>query len=104
MLQVRLQHALQEYDENFDVIGLINFNWGHTLNKPLNIDDGNFRECRVPQSKSTIINGTEDHTSVAESSIQRSGHAQSPQSCLAAMADIGRDEVVNRLWHSQHHG
>ena len=26
----RLQRALQEYDENFDVIGLINFNWDHT--------------------------------------------------------------------------
>ena len=29
----RLQRALQEFDENFDVIGLSNFNWGHTVNK-----------------------------------------------------------------------
>ena len=27
----RLQRALQEFDENFDVIGLINFNWDHTV-------------------------------------------------------------------------
>ena len=51
----RLQRALQEYDDNFDVIGLINFNWGHILNKPLNIDDRYLRERRVPQSRSNII-------------------------------------------------
>ena len=51
----RLQRALQEYDGNFDVVGLVNFNWGHILNKPLNIDDSYLRERRVPQSKSTII-------------------------------------------------
>ena len=28
----RLQNALQEFDQNFDVIGLVNFNWGHTVN------------------------------------------------------------------------
>ena len=26
----RLQNALQEFDENCDVIGLVNFNWGHS--------------------------------------------------------------------------
>ena len=41
-----LQRALQEYDENFDVIGLINFNWDHTMHKPLNIDDRYLREHR----------------------------------------------------------
>ena len=44
--------------------------------------------------------GTEDHTSVAQSLIQRSGHAQSSQSCfaaMAAMANTGRNEVVNRF-------
>ena len=51
----RLQRALQEFDENFDVIGLINFNWDHTRNKPLSIDNRYYREHRVPQSKSTII-------------------------------------------------
>ena len=51
----RLQRALQEYDENFDVIGLVSFIWEHTMNKPLNIDNRYLRERRVPQSKSTII-------------------------------------------------
>ena len=27
----RLQRALQEFDENFDVIGLVNFSWDHTV-------------------------------------------------------------------------
>ena len=47
----RLQRALQEFDENFDVIGLISFD----KNKPLSIDSRYYREHRVPQSKSTII-------------------------------------------------
>ena len=51
----RFQRALQEFDENFDVMGLINFNWDHTRNKPLSIDNRYYREHRVPQSKSTII-------------------------------------------------
>ena len=51
----RLQRALQEFDENFDVIGLINFNWEHTLSKPLSIDNRYQQERTVPQSKSTII-------------------------------------------------
>ena len=51
----RLQRALQEFDENFDVIGLINFNWEHTRNMPLSIDNRYYREHRAPQSKSTII-------------------------------------------------
>ena len=51
----RLQRALQEFDENFDVIGLINFNWEHTTNKPLSIDNRYQRERTVPQSKSTIL-------------------------------------------------
>ena len=29
----RLQRALQQFDENFDVIGLINFSWDHTVSK-----------------------------------------------------------------------
>ena len=51
----RLQRALQEYDENFDVIGLVHFNWGHARVKALNIDDRQHRERFTPQSKSTII-------------------------------------------------
>ena len=48
----RLQRALQEFDENFDVIGLINFNWDHTVGKPLsNQLSGRF----TPEAKSTII-------------------------------------------------
>ena len=51
----RLQRALQEFDESFDVIGLINFNWEHTASKPLSMDNRYHRERNVPQSKSTII-------------------------------------------------
>ena len=35
----RLQQALHEFDENFDVIGLVNFNWGHAKVKSLSSDD-----------------------------------------------------------------
>ena len=48
----RLQQALQEFDENFDVIGLINFNWDHTVGKPLS----KYLQGRLtPDAKSTII-------------------------------------------------
>ena len=40
----RLQRALQEFDENFDVIGLINFNWDHTVGKPLCTINGGLPE------------------------------------------------------------
>ena len=50
----RRQRALQAFDENFDVIGLINFKWDHTRNKPPSIDSRYYREHRVPQSKSTV--------------------------------------------------
>ena len=51
----RPQRALQEFDESFDVIGLINFNWEHTASKPLSIENRYWRERTVPQTKSTII-------------------------------------------------
>ena len=38
----RLHQELQEFDENFDVIGLINFNWGHSVNKALPTSIGGF--------------------------------------------------------------
>ena len=48
----RLQKALQEFDENFDVIGLINFNWDHTMIRPPNRQlSGRY----TPEPKSTII-------------------------------------------------
>ena len=47
----RLQRALQEFDENFDVIGLINFNWDHTASKPLCIENRYWRERANPESK-----------------------------------------------------
>ena len=48
----RLQRALQEFDENFDVIGLINFNWDHTVGRPpSNQLSGRY----TPEAKSTII-------------------------------------------------
>ena len=31
------------------MIGLVSFNWEHTMNKPLNIDNRYLRERRVPQ-------------------------------------------------------
>ena len=48
----RLQRALQEFDENFDVIGLINFNWDHTVGKPLSHQ---LSGRSTPEAKSTII-------------------------------------------------
>ena len=48
----RLQRALQEFDENFDVIGLINFNWDHTVGKPLSKW---LRGRSTPEAKSAII-------------------------------------------------
>ena len=39
----RLQRELQERNENFDVIGLINFNWGLSVNKALPIADKGLR-------------------------------------------------------------
>ena len=51
----RLQKALQEFDENFDVIGLVNFNWGHARVKSVNLDDRFHRDRVIPQSKSIII-------------------------------------------------
>ena len=48
----RLQRALQELDENFDVIGLINFNWDHTvIRSPSHQLSGR----KIPEPKSTII-------------------------------------------------
>ena len=51
----RLQRALQEFDENLDVIGLINFNWDHTVSKPLSIENCHLRDRTIPESKSSII-------------------------------------------------
>ena len=48
----RLQKALQELDENFDVIGLINFNWDHTVSRP---PSHQLSGRRTPEAKSTII-------------------------------------------------
>ena len=115
----RLQKALQEYDENFDVIGLVNFNWGHARVKALNIDDRHHRERFIPQSKSTIIknkyalrylagqgenvqdvrHGSEDHSTASESPIKRSGYAPCAQGRLAAVANTCGHEVVDRLHH-----
>ena len=44
----RLQRALQEFDENFDLIF-----WDRARNKSLSIDNRYQRDNRVPQSKST---------------------------------------------------
>ena len=51
----RLQRALQEFDENFDVIGLINFNRDHTVSKPLSIENRYLRDRSIAESKSSII-------------------------------------------------
>ena len=48
----RLQRALQEFDENFDVIGLINFNWDHTV---IRSPSHQLSGWRIPEPKSTII-------------------------------------------------
>ena len=51
----RLQRALQEFDENFDVIGLINFNWDLTVSEPLTLENRYRRHRSIPEAKSTII-------------------------------------------------
>ena len=51
----RLQRALQEFDENFDVIGLIHFNWDHTVSKPLSVEQYHLRNRTIPEAKSSII-------------------------------------------------
>ena len=48
----RLQRALQEFDENFDVIGLINFNWDHTVARS---PSHYLTRNKIPEPKSTII-------------------------------------------------
>ena len=48
----RLQKALQEFDENFDVIGLINFNWDHTV---IRSPSHHLSGRKIPEPKSTII-------------------------------------------------
>ena len=48
----RLQKALRESDENFDVIGLINFNWDHTVSRP---PSNQLSSRYTPEAKSTII-------------------------------------------------
>ena len=102
----RLQRALQEFDENFDVIGLINLNWEHTTNKSLSIDNRYQRERSVPQSKSTIIKtkyairylaGQEKTCRLSGMAQritpqllqlrQRPGHAPSPEGRTTAVAD-----------------
>ena len=44
---LRLQRALQEFDENFDVIGLVHFNWGHATMTGLFVSGSSFR-IRIP--------------------------------------------------------
>ena len=45
----------------------------------------------------TVRHGTEDHTSVATAQAARPGHASSPEGCTTAMADVGRDEIVDQV-------
>ena len=88
----RLQQALQEFDENFDVVGLVNFNWGHSTNEAFPIQERYLCERSIPQSKSTVIkhkyalrthvqdvrhgpHGTADCSATPEPEIQGSGHA-----------------------------
>ena len=47
----RLQRALQEFDENFDVIGLINFNWDHTVGS---CEAGQLLRPRAPSSRTSL--------------------------------------------------
>ena len=110
----RLQRVLQEFDENFNVIGLINFNWEHTTSKPLSSllarahcapEQEHHHQEQVCSSLSgwpggdtqTVRHGTEDHTSVATAQTERPGHAQSPEDCTSAMANTCRNEIVNRV-------
>ena len=92
----RLQRALQEFDENFDAIGLVSFNWDHTRNKPLNVENCYLRGNRIPQSKSTIIKNKYTIRDLAgqEKMCRLSGMAQriTPQ-----LLQLQRDQDMHRV-------
>ena len=105
----RLQQALQEFDENFDVIGLVNFNWGRAKAKSLSSDDRYIRERFIPQRKITVIkkvsgrtgqnvqdvrHGAVDYSATPEPKNTGAGHAPCAQGRLAAVDDIGGHESL----------
>ena len=103
----RLQQALQEFDENFDVIGLVNFNWGHAKVKSLSHDDRYIRRaaypseqehdhqeqvcssvsCRSRKDVQDVRHGTADHSATPELEIKGSGHAPV---CSRSLCSRGR--------------
>ena len=54
----------------------------------------------ISQKVRLVRHGTEDYTSVAAAQTARPGHASSPEGRTKAVADIGRDEIVNRVRYS----
>ena len=115
----RLQKALQEYDENFDVVGLVNLNWGHARVKSLNLDDRLRRERFISQSKSSIIknkhalqylagqerkcrfSGMDQPISPQLLNLKEKdyGHAPCAQDRPATVANTCGYEVIDRLHH-----
>ena len=89
----RLQRALQEFDENFDVIGLVSFNWGHAA---LAVDDRYVREHYIPQSKSTVKNKYAlRYLAEQERMCRMSGMAQRIAPQLLSLRS--RDQDVHRV-------
>ena len=114
----RLQQALQESDENFEVIGLVSFSWGHAKVKVLAVDERYVRERYIPQSKSAIIKNKyvlrylagQERMCKMSSMAQlitpqllslRSRDQDTPcaQGRASAVANIGRDDIIDRLHH-----
>ena len=103
------------------IIGLVSFNWHHTRNKPLNVDNRYLREHRVPQSKSTIVKNKYAirYLTGQEKMCRLSGVAQriTPQLLELRQRDQDTHRVlkvalqprptpagmksVNRLWHQE---
>ena len=95
----RLQRALQEFDENFDVIGLINFNWDHTVGKPLSRW---LRGRSTPEAKSTIIKNKHAVRYLAgqEKMCRLSGMAQNitPELLQLRQRDHDMHRVLKVAW------
>ena len=93
----RLQRALQEFDENFDVIGLINFNWDHTVSKPLSIENRYWRErdgCQRARAPSSRTSTQVRYLAGQEKMCRLSGMAQRITPQLLQLRQ--RDQDVHR--------
>ena len=109
----RLKRALQEYDENFHVIGLVSLTGGMlALRRSTSMTGITVRgfsseqehyhqgkvcssvPCRSGANVPHVEHGSENHPTTSKSQIKRSGHAPCAQGRLTAMANTCRHEVI----------